>query len=187
MAAKVLNPIANEHINIIYILYVGLFNVPTYICIMEIEKAIKQQRFDSEMEKAVINILYTSSWISYDQVHILKRFDLSMQQYNILRILKGQHPKTASVNLLIDRMIDKSSNASRIVEKLRVKEMASRIECPEDRRRVDIAITEKGLKIVALASKEMKHLEILNGALTDQEASQLNLLLNKIRKSQIEN
>ncbi len=154
---------------------------------MEIEKAIKQKSFGSELEKAVINILYTSSWISYDQVHILKKFDLSMQQYNILRILKGQHPNTATVNLLIDRMIDKSSNASRIVEKLRVKELVSRVECPKDRRRVDIAITEKGLKIVALATQEMQHLEILTDALTVNEAKQLNSLLNKIRKSQIEN
>lgn len=154
---------------------------------MEIEKAIKQERFGSEMEKAVINILYTSSWISYDQVHILKRFDLSMQQYNILRILKGQHPNTASVNLLIDRMIDKSSNVSRIVEKLRVKELASRIECIEDRRRVDIAITEKGLKLVALATEAIQNLDILNDALTNDEAAELNTLLNKIRKSQIEN
>lgn len=154
---------------------------------MEIEKAIKQKSFDSELEKAIINILYTSSWISYDQVHILKKFDLSMQQYNILRILKGQHPNTATVNLLIDRMIDKSSNASRIVEKLRVKELVSRIECPKDRRRVDIAITEKGLKTMAFATEEIKQLEIFTDALTENEAIQLNSLLNKIRKSQKEN
>lgn len=151
---------------------------------MEIEKAIKQNAFTNEMEKAVVNILYTSSWISYTELHILKRYDLSVQQYNILRILKGQHPKTATVNMLIDRMIDKSSNASRVVEKLRSKNLVTRTSCPKDRRRVDIAITEAGIILLKNSTEEMHRLEIFSSVLSHDEAIQLNTLLNKIRKSE---
>lgn len=168
-------------------LHVGYLNVCTYICGVDIGKAIKQSNFDSQLEKVVVNILYTGSWISYKEFHILKKYDLSMQQFNVLRILRGQHPKTATVNMLIDRMIDKSSNASRIVEKLRKKKFVSRKPCSKDRRRVDIVITDAGLEVLAEATSEIRRLPIMTESLTTEEAKQLNFLLDKFRNPQIKN
>lgn len=148
---------------------------------MKIEEAIKQSSFSNEKEKVVVNILYTSSWINYQHHCLFKSRDLSMQQYNVLRILKGQYPETATVNLLIDRMLDKSSNASRIVEKLRAKGLVERKACSKDRRRVDVLITEKGLALLEEATAEMQSLEWNQNNLTQKEAQELNRLLDKLR------
>jgi DNA-binding MarR family transcriptional regulator len=152
---------------------------------MKIEKAI-QSSFKSESEKMVVNIIYTSNWINYQHSHIFKSMDLSMQQYNVLRILKGQLPNAATVNLLIERMLDKSSNASRIVEKLRSKGLVERKACPKDRRRVDIKITDEGLKILAEATAEMQKYTWAEDNLTTKEAQELNRLLNKLRTNKQE-
>ena len=112
----------------------------------------------------------------------LKPFGLSGQQFNILRILRGQYPEPASVKLLTARMIDKMSNASRLVDKLLEKELVVRTTCPNDRRSVDVVLTEKGLEVLAAASTavEATH-HPLNGPLTDDEAQTLNRLLDKMR------
>lgn len=162
-------------------LYVCIFNVCTYICIMELSKAIKQENFKDELHKVVVNILYTNSWLSYKQAAVFKEFDLTMKQFNILRILKGQHPKAATVNLLIERMLDKSSNASRIVDKLVEKGYVERKTCPEDRRRVDVIISKDGMDIVERASRGLNELEIFSDTLTQKEAKELNRLLDKLR------
>ena len=120
---------------------------------MKIEKEIKQSKFKSEHQKMLINILYTSSWLAAKHAASLKPAGLSTQQFNILRILRGQHPEPATVNLLIDRMLDKNSNASRLVEKLRLKKLVERAICPEDRRAVNffnLLIYPKGYLIVPL-------------------------------------
>lgn len=152
---------------------------------MKIEKAI-QSSFGSESEKMVVNIIYTANWIQYQHSHIFKAMDLSMQQYNVLRILKGQLPKAATVNLLIERMLDKSSNASRIVEKLRSKGLVDRKACPNDRRRVDIKITEEGLNVLAEATSEMQKHSWAEDNLTTEEAQDLNRLLDKLRTNKKE-
>ncbi len=148
---------------------------------MNLTDAIKQERFKTEIQKAVVNILYTSSWLNYQQSAVFKEFGLTMKQFNILRILKGQYPKTATVNLLIERMIDKSSNASRSVDKLVEKGLVQRKTCPEDRRRVDIIISDSGMKIVDQASKRLEQSEIFTESLTENEAQELNKLLDKLR------
>ena len=96
---------------------------------MGIEHDIKQSKFRSEHQKAGINLMYTASFISNNNQHLLKGYGLTLPQFNILRILRGQYPKATTVNDLIDRMIDKSSNASRIVEKLRAKKLVERKVC----------------------------------------------------------
>jgi len=133
------------------------------------------------MHKAVVNILYTSSWLNYTQSAVFKDFGLTMKQFNILRILKGQYPKAATVNLLIDRMIDKSSNASRIVDKLVEKGFVERKTCPEDRRRVDVVISEAGMKIVDQATRKLDESETFKDSLSEKEAQELNRLLDKLR------
>lgn len=149
---------------------------------MEIGKEIKQSKFKSEHQKMLINILFTSGWLNSKHGSNLKPHGISSQQYNLLRILRGQHPKPATVNLLIERMLDKNSNASRLVEKLRLKKLVERATCPEDRRAVNVVITKKGLDLlVELDSLEETFIEELRENLTEQEAAQINLLLDKLR------
>lgn len=148
---------------------------------MEIEKAIHQKKFANERERAIINILYTSSWLTYMQMTVFKKYDISMQQYNVLRILNGQYPKPTTVNMLIERMIDKSSNASRIVEKLRVKGLVVRSESPKDRRQVDVVLTQTGIDLLTDCTKEVYAIHAKTDKLDESENKELNRLLNKLR------
>ncbi|MCW3104136.1 MAG: MarR family transcriptional regulator [Bacteroidetes bacterium] len=148
---------------------------------MEIGKEIKQAKFKNEYQKLLINIMFTSNWLGAKHACNLKPYGISSQQFNLLRILRGQHPKPATVNLLIDRMLDKNSNASRLVEKLRVKKLVERATCPEDRRAVNVVITDKGLDLLAEIDKqEMAFLKEMKN-ITEQEAEQINFLLDKLR------
>ena len=148
---------------------------------MEIGKEIKQAKFKNEYQKLLINIMFTSNWLTAKHACSIKSYGISPQQFNLLRILRGQHPKPATVNLLIDRMLDKNSNASRLVEKLRLKKLVERATCQDDRRAVNVVITQKGLDILAeIDREEDKFLESLKN-LSEQEAGQLNLLLDKLR------
>ncbi|MFT4772474.1 MAG: DNA-binding MarR family transcriptional regulator, partial [Cryomorphaceae bacterium] len=141
-----------------------------------------QKRFKSEFEKLVVNIIYTSRWLEYEEGKLFRKYYVTLPQYNLLRILRGQYPEAASVNLLIERMLDKSSNASRIVETLRKKGLVDRKECKADRRKVDVIINEKGLEVLEAASNEMNILhKDHKKALTTKEAEQLNNLLDKLR------
>ena len=148
---------------------------------MDIGKEIKQDKFRSEHHKMLINILFTSSWLSSLHANSLKPYGISTQQYNLLRILRGQHPKPATVNLLIERMLDKNSNASRLVEKLRIKKLVERAICPEDRRAVNVIITKKGLDLLTELDKyENDFLKGLKN-LSPEQAAQLNKLLDTLR------
>lgn len=148
---------------------------------MEIEKAIHQKKFANERERVIVNILYTSSWLSNLQMGVFKEYDLSMPQYNVMRILKGQYPKPATVNMIMERMIDKSSNVSRIVEKLRTKGLVLRTECPLDRRQVDVMLTQSGIDLLAECTKKLSVIQTITDRLDDAENKELNRLLNKIR------
>ena len=148
---------------------------------MEISKEIKQTKFKNEYQKMLINILFTSGWLSSKHTCNLKPYGISTQQFNILRILRGQHPKPATVNLLIDRMLDKNSNASRLVEKLRIKKLVERAVCPEDRRAVNVIITQKGLNLLEELDKKDSAIfkELKN--VSEKEATTINTILDKLR------
>ena len=149
---------------------------------MKIEEEIKQKLFKNEYHKAHINVLYTASWFSQQSAGILKPFNISWQQFNILRILRGMHPEPASIKLLADRMIDKMSNASRLVEKLKQKGLVERHSCDQDRRRVDVIITTKGLDLLEEVSRLMDQgLELNMAGITQEEAQELNRILDKLR------
>lgn len=149
---------------------------------MKIGNEIKQTKFKSEYQKMLINILFTSGWLTSKHACNLKPYGISGQQYNILRILRGQHPKPATVNLLIDRMLDKNSNASRLVEKLRIKKLVERAICADDRRAVNVAITKKGLDLlIELDAHEENFITQELKKLSENEAEQINLLLDKLR------
>lgn len=148
---------------------------------MGLEQDIKQKKFDNEYEKAIINILFTSSWIESANLKRFKPHGVTPQQYNVMRILRGSHPKKLMLNDIASRMIDKNSNATRLVEKLRQKDLVTRDQCPGNRRQVDIAITEKGLALLADIDTETDNwLKTFKG-LTLNECKNLNELLDKLR------
>jgi len=150
---------------------------------VRLEEEIKQSTFQSEGQKAYLNIIYTAGWLSLRQAAAFRPYGLTLPQFNVLRILRGQHPKPATVALLIDRMLDKTSNASRIVDKLEEKKLVTRTVCPANRRAVDICITEAGLALLGQIDDSGLTDVRRNGmnALSDAEAAQLNELLDKIR------
>jgi len=148
---------------------------------MALEDEIKQRKFKNEYQKLGINLAYTSSFMLNHNMRFLKKFGLTLPQFNILRILRGQHPKATTVNDLIDRMLDKSSNASRIVEKLRSKNLVVRKVSESDRRAVDVTITEAGLALLPRIDAQETKLYCGDQVLTVEEAKTLNDLLDKAR------
>ncbi len=148
----------------------------------KIEHEIQQKQFKNEYIKAHINILFTASWINGHVNQFLKPFDLSLQQFNILRILRGTAPHPTSVKELTNRMIDKMSNASRLVEKLRLKGMVDRKTSEADGRRVDVTITELGLQRLADASDIVeKQLEEVLQSISLEKLIELNNILDDLR------
>ena len=149
---------------------------------MKIEDEIKQSKFRDQYQKAAINIFFTASWMNNLNAEALKPFKISIQQFNILRILKGMNPEPVTVKLLTERMIDKMSNASRLVDKLNAKNLVERKSCPLDRRRVDIKITALGLKTVDEASKALETgMDQRMKNISEKEAEQLSNLLDRLR------
>jgi DNA-binding MarR family transcriptional regulator len=147
-----------------------------------IEDAIKQSTFKTAAHRAQVNVIFTAAWLNQLTGQALKPFGLSLQQFNILRILRGRAGKPATVKLLTERMIDKMSNASRLVDKLKEKGFVERRECPTDRRRVDILITEAGLDMIDRASEAVEASRVMAfSQLTDEEAVILSRLLDKLR------
>jgi DNA-binding MarR family transcriptional regulator len=148
-----------------------------------IEEEIKQSRFKSEYHKVVVNILLTANTLYATNSRFLKKYGLSPEQYNVLRILRGQFPKNSSVLLLQERMLDKMSNASRLVDKLESKELLTRKQCPSDRRQVEILITEKGLNLLReidlTFDKRNKRLDFL----PEEKIKEINHYLDEIRKA----
>jgi DNA-binding MarR family transcriptional regulator len=148
---------------------------------MGLEEDIKQRKFKSQFQKAGINLAFTYSFMVNRNMRMMKKYGLTLPQFNILRILRGQYPKSTTVNDLIDRMLDKSSNASRIVEKLRAKKLVERKVSELDRRAVDVSITQSGLNLLTLIDKVEQEFYFGEGALTEEEAIMLNHLLDKGR------
>ena len=137
-----------------------------------------QSSFASIKVKALLNILYTASWIDNQQVEFFKPYGISPQQYNILRILRGS-AEPMSVTSIKERMIERAPNATRLMDKLCTKNLIERTACINDRRVVHVAITTAGFDLLALIDKNFNH-DILEN-LNDKEAEQLSDLLDKIR------
>ena len=135
-------------------------------------------KFVNNKVKALLNIIYTANWINSNQNAFFKPYGISPQQYNILRILQGAG-EPLKVQIIKDRMIERSPNATRLMDKLCIKNLIERISCPEDRRVVHIQITKDGLGLLNKISKRLKNDMLEN--LTENEAKQLSGLLDKIR------
>lgn len=149
---------------------------------MNIENHIKTTRPLSEHQKAIINMIFTTSYLTDELGIVLKSFDISLQQFNVLRILKGQKGKPANLSTIQERMVHKMSNTTRLVDKLVSKNLVDRAICPTNRRKVEITITKKGLEFLDEVSPVFaKTEEQLTKNLTQKELLQLNILLDKLR------
>ncbi|MEZ4949583.1 MAG: MarR family transcriptional regulator [Saprospiraceae bacterium] len=150
---------------------------------MTIEEAIKQKkRFDNEFVRVQVNLVYTASRLNHAMLVDLKKHGITTQQYNILRILKGRYPSPMTVKDLAARMIDKTSNASRLVDRLVSKNYVIRDLCEKDRRRVDVVITEEGIKFIDQITPDLNEaIDKRFKNLTIEEAVKLNDLLDKLK------
>jgi DNA-binding MarR family transcriptional regulator len=148
---------------------------------MGIEEDIKQSKFRSPLQKASVNLIYTLSWMMERTKAILDAEDITLQQFNILRILRGSLPKPLSTLQIRERMLEKMSDTSRIVDRMIVKGLVKKIISKNDRRLVDILITDKGKKILARLDLRQDELDAVLGNLSEKEAATLSNLLDKIR------
>ncbi len=148
---------------------------------MPLEQDIKQEKFYNDHQKASINILYTGSWLYNINSGYLKKFGITPEQFNVLRILRGSFPKPMMLAEITERMIDKSSNCTRLVEKLKQKGLVNRVTCENNRRQVDISITDKGQQLLKkIDAGQPSWLEIM-GKISKVEAKELNRILDKLR------
>ena len=151
------------------------------ILVMGISEDLKQSNFQSEAQKAIVNAIYTGNWIVQKQQELLKPFGLTVQQYNVLRILKGQQGNPMTVLAITERMLDKMSNASRLVDKLLEKKLVLRRECPQDRRAVDILILPAGLDLLNEVDQVQQDWGKHFDALGVKKLEEMNQLLDEFR------
>jgi DNA-binding MarR family transcriptional regulator len=150
---------------------------------MKIEDII-QTKFQTAQHKAVVNIRYTSNYLGHIQNSFMAEFDLTMPQFNILRILRGAK-SSISVNTIKDRMVEKSPNTTRLMDKLIDKALIERVRCSEDRRVVYVEITKQGLDLLAEIDKRFNTNSFTQLNLTDKEAEELSRLLDKLREDYV--
>ena len=148
---------------------------------MQIGEEIQSDKFEDNYHKAVINITYTFGWLSNSFRCRFEKHNLTQQQFNVLRILRGQYPNPATINMIKERMLDKMSDASRIVDRLIQKGLVSRCTNNKDRRAVDIQISQAGLEVLSKMDEEFKTRDLLKNNLTEEEAGKLSDLLDKLR------
>ena len=147
---------------------------------MSIEEDISQAKFRNEYQKAVINLIYTYNWMNEKMKDFFAREDITGQQFNILRILRGAG-KPISTLQIRQRMLDKMSDTSRIVDRLILKGLAIKNICPIDKRLVDVSLTDKGKKLLEKIDEHENEMDEILGTLNPAEAKTLNTLLDKIR------
>jgi MarR family 2-MHQ and catechol resistance regulon transcriptional repressor len=139
-------------------------------------------RFESEQQKAMLNILFTSNWLRTHHTALLAPYGLSMQQYNILRILRGAKGEKMNMHSVKERMIDRAPNATRLTDKLLTKGLVERERCENDRRVVYIRITPKGMDMLLVLDKQMKtHWDSIHGRLSEKDARTMNTSLDALR------
>lgn len=148
---------------------------------MKLEDEIQQKKFKSIEQKLMLNLIYTTNWLTSKQDSLFKDSGITVQQYNVLRILRGQYPNPCSIKLIKERMLDRMSDTSRIVDKLYTKKLLERNECPNDRRSVNVVISNQGLELL----KSLDYVDDLSKqnlkSLSEKEIDILNDLLDKLR------
>lgn len=149
---------------------------------MTIEEIIKSNSPIALPKKTVLNIMYTQNILAEQFSDLLKPFDISTEQFNVLRILRGQKGKPANMSLIQERMLAKTSNTTRLVDKLLLKGLVTREICPDNRRKMEVMITQKGMQLLAeLDPKVEQHEASLASSMSEEELEKLNFLLEKYR------
>lgn len=131
--------------------------VSQFIKKLKIEQAIKQKKFESDAQKAYLNILYTASWLQSESRDLYKKHGITSQQYNVLRILRGQYPNHANPKYIKDVMLDKNPDLTRLCDRLLKLGLIARAACPENRRKMNIGITEQGLALLEKIDPEVSN------------------------------
>lgn len=149
---------------------------------MRIEEIIKSNVTMDDSKKVILNVMFTASVIADNFNEVLKPYDLSGEQYNVLRILRGQKGCPANMCVIQERMIAKNSNTTRLIDKLLLKDLVTREVCPENRRKIEVKITQKGMNVLTeLDPKVIEHEQLFANNLSQSELEQLNTLLEKYR------
>jgi DNA-binding MarR family transcriptional regulator len=149
---------------------------------MKIEEVIKSNIALKDAKKVILNVMYTQNVVNDKFNEILKPYDLSGEQYNVLRILRGQKGSPANMCIIQERMLAKNSNTTRLIDKLLLKNLVTRNVCPDNRRKIEVLITQKGLDMLSeLDPKVDEHEKLFANNLSEQELTLLNTLLEKYR------
>jgi DNA-binding MarR family transcriptional regulator len=148
---------------------------------MKLEEEIKQKKFRNEYHKLAVNLIFTHGWFVEKQSKVFNDYGITSTQFNILRILRGQYPKPASINLLKERMLEKMSDVSRLVDRLLKKGWVDRQVCPNDRRKAEVVITNDGLDLLESIDKRDSEIDSALKGINKKEAAYINELLDKLR------
>lgn len=159
-------------------------HVHTYICVVKLEQAIQSTKFKNEVHKAGLNILYTAWWLKTVMSRELKEFGLTHEQYNVLRILKGKYPDQMCVRDIACRMIEKSSNVPRIIDRLEIKKLVKRSTSALDKRETVITLTQAGITILEASTVVLNRVMDEMMLVNETEALDLNNLLEKVRSNE---
>lgn len=152
---------------------------------MKLEDAIQQRKpFSNPRQRMAVNLIYTSNWLISKQKEFFKGFDITVQQYNVLRILRGRHPEPISTSDIRGRMLDRMSDVSRIVDRLVKKDLVIRSTCKQDKRLVDVVITDKGLTLLTSIDDKWEEMDALTSTLSPDEVESVNDLLDKFRENE---
>ena len=151
---------------------------------MKLEQAIQQSSFTSNFQKLTLNFIYTYNIFKEEQKNFFKPYSITPQQYNVLRILRGSYPKPYTTSQVRDRMLDKMSDASRIVERLVKKGLVKRSTTKSDKRLVDVVISDRGLELLTAIDKPLDHeMNATFIKFTDEERETFTTLLDKMRRN----
>ena len=148
---------------------------------MKLEEVLKTSKFADERHKATLNILYTAYWLKNNFSTVLKESGITMEQFNVLRILKGKHPEQMCVKDIASRIIEGNSNVPRIIDRLIVKKLVKRTPSKEDKRETLVSLTDKGLKQLEEANKVLDNMDAQTNGIDNDDARVLNELLEKMR------
>jgi DNA-binding MarR family transcriptional regulator len=147
---------------------------------MSLEKDIHQSKFNNEHQKVMVNIIYTANWMNEQLKYFFDKEDITQQQFNILRILRGAGEPISTLQIR-QRMLDKMSDTSRIVDRLVIKGLVKKTTSPTDKRLVDVSITSKGKKVLEKIDASQTQIDAISNNLTDADAKAMNSLLDKMR------
>jgi len=148
---------------------------------MQLQKEVQTSKFESNHQQALVNIIYTYGWSCQKIKEVLAPYGITQQQYNVLRILRGQYPSPSTIGLIKNRILDKMSDTSRIVDRLIQKGYLEKTVNSRDKRAVDIIISDKALTLLKKMDKEVNFSTLVADNINAEEAAQLNLLLDKLR------